>query len=283
MRRATFIGGTAHLQARVGAYHQALGSEQVSIVAEPDQVSGHEAFIDVQGSLEDKRWIPAWQRDGAFIVTDGPPAATFEASQQVMASGRVVLARPSYCDPRYELLRQQVSHGQVGRVVAARLIRLLAEDSWCPDGVTLNYAFDALDVLCSLLGGIKRIMAREQCLKRDKPDTLWATLVGESDAIGYLELCTCYPQGYESERFEVTGREGILEYNSDVHRTLRLHTPQYAGVRDAFHDPPLGRMVRAYLGLADDEDAVRSQAVATAEPLRLVFRALESSRSNQPT
>ncbi len=260
-----------------------LGSDPISLSAQTGQIPGRDTFLDVQGSLEDKRGIPMWQKAGACIVADGPPAATFEASQDIMAGGKVMLARPSYYDPRYSLFRQQVRDGQVGRVVAVRLIRLLPEDSWCPDGVTFNYAFDAFDILSSLLGVIKRVMAREQRLKRDKPDTLWATLVGENDALGYLELCACYPQGYYSERCEVVGREGILEYNSDVHRTLHLHTPQSAELRDAFHDPPLRKMTRENLALMDDETAVRSRAVTVAGPLQLVFRALESSRTNQPS
>ena len=83
----------------------------------------------------------------------------------MMASGCVLLARPSWYHRRYALLRQQLEAGQIGELVAVRLIRLMPEDSWLPDGVTLNYGFDAFDAVCSLLGDVKRVMAREQCLK----------------------------------------------------------------------------------------------------------------------
>lgn len=282
MHRSAVICGEPDLRRRIEAYSQILGGEQVSVAAEPRDISSMDTLIDIRGGIEDKRWIPTWQERGAFIVTDGPPAATLEESQAMIASGGILLARSSYYDHRYELLRRQAKDGQIGKLVALRLIRLWPEDSWLPDGVTLNYAFDAFDALCSLLGDVKRIMAREQRLKRDKPDTLFATLVGENDAIGYLELCACHPQGYQSERVEVIGRKGILEYNSDVNRTLRVNTGQRICVRDAFREPPLSRMVREYLNLVDDDGAVRAQAAATRKSLCLVYRALESSRQNRP-
>jgi predicted dehydrogenase len=199
-----------------------------------------------------------------------------------MASGSVLLARPSRYNQRYELLRQQLKDGQIGKLVAVRIIRLWPEDCWLPDGVALNYAFDALDALCSLLGGVKRIMAYEQRLKRSKPDTLFAIAVGENAAIGYLELCTCYPQGYQSERIEVVGREGMLEYNSDVNQTLRLNAEQHTVTRDTFREAPLTRMIADYTRVIDNPRAIKAHIASTDEPLRLLYRALASNNQNQP-
>ena len=282
MDRSMVICGEWDTRKRAEAYRQVLGSERVSTVAEPCKISDMHALIDIRGDMEDKRRIPTWQERGAFIIADDPPAATLEESQAIMACGGILLARPSYYDHRYELLRQQISDDQIEKLVAVRMIRLWPEDSWLSDGVTLDYGFDAFDALCSLLGGVKRIMAREQRLKRDKPDTLLAIVAGENDAIGYLELCTCHPQGYQSERIEVIGHKGILEYNSDVNRTLRVNTGQRVCMRDAFREPPLSRMVREYLNLVDDDRAVRAHAAATRRSLHLVYRALKSSRQNRP-
>jgi predicted dehydrogenase len=285
--RPTFVLGEPDLERRAEAYRQILGEKQVHVAIKPGQVAGGPILVDVRGSMEHKQAIPSWQNGGAVVITDSPPAATLEQSQAMMASGGVLLARPSRYDHRYELLRQQLKDGQVGKLVAVRIIRLLPEDCWLPDGVTLNYAFDALDAMWSLLGGVKRIMAREQRLKRSKPDTLFAIVVGENAAIGYLELCACYPQGYRSERIEVVGREGILEYNSDVNRTLRLNTGSPAlgaqtVMRDTFQDAPLTRMIADYIGVMGDPQAIQAHIASTGEPLRLLFRALASNNQNQP-
>jgi predicted dehydrogenase len=282
LNRPTFICGKPNLAQRAEAYRQILGDDRVNVASDPGQISGANILVDIRGSMAQKQRISCWQKGGAFVIADGPPAATLEQSQAMMASGNVLLARPSYYDHRYELLRQQLANGQIGKLVAVRIMRLLPEDSWLPDGVTLNYAFDALDALCSLLGSVKRIMAREQRLKGKKPDSLFAILVGENDALGYLELCTCYPQGYRSERIEVVGSDGILEYNSDVNRTLRLNTGQHTWLRDAFLESPLTKMIQAYIRIADDEQAVKAHIAATREPLHLIYRALISSRQNRP-
>lgn len=282
MDRPIYVLGEPDLEHRAKAYRQILGEGQVQMAIQPGQVTGGHVLIDVRGSMEHKRAIPSWWNSGAVVIADGPPAATLERSQAIMASGGVLLARPSRYDHRYELLRQQLRDGQIGKLVAVRIIRLLPEDCWMPDGVTLNYAFDALDVMCSLLGGVKRIMAREQRLKRSQPDTLFAILVGENAAIGYLELCACYPRGYESERIEVIGREGMLEYNSDVNRTLRLSAGQQTTMRDTFRDAPLTRMIADYIRVLGDAQAMEAHITSTGEPLRLLYRALASNSENQP-
>ena len=283
MDRPTFVLGKPDLECRAKAYRQILGKEQVRVAIEPGQVAGGQILVDVRGSMEHKQAIPSWQKGGAVVISDGPPAATLEQSQAMMASGGILLARPSHYNQRYELLRKQLRNGQIGKLVAVRIIRLEPEDCWLPDGVTLNYAFDALDALCSLLGGVKRIMAREQRLKRSKTDTLFAIAVGENAAIGYLELCTCYPQGYRSERIEVVGREGILEYNSDVNRTLRLNTKRHTVTRDTFQDTPLTRMIADYVRMIGDQQAIQAHVASTDKPLRLLYRALASNNQNQPT
>jgi predicted dehydrogenase len=285
--RPTFVLGEPDLEYRAEAYRQILGEKQVHVAIEPGQVTGGHIRVDTRGSMEHKQAIPSWQNGGAVVITDGPPAATLEQSQTMMASGGVLLARPSLYDHRYKLLRQQLKDGQIGKLVAVRIIRLLPEDCWLPDGVTLNYAFDALDAMWSLLGGVQRIMAREQRLKRSNPDTLFAIVVGKNAAIGYLELCACYPQGYCSERIEVVGREGILEYNSDVNRTLRLNTSSPAPgaqtiIRDTFRDAPLARMIADYIRMMSDQQAIKAHIASTGEPLRLLYRALASNNQNQP-
>jgi predicted dehydrogenase len=282
LERPTTVLGGPDLERRAETYRHFLGDKQVTVAAEPSQVSGDQLLVDVRGSIAYKRAIPAWQSSGAVVVTNGPPATTLEQSQAIMASGQVILARPSYYNHRYELLRRQLQDGQIGELVAVRLIRLWPEDCWLPDGVTLDYAFDALDAMCSFLGGVKRIMAREQRLKHSQPDTLFAIAVGDNGAIGYLELCACYPRGYESERIEVIGRDGMLEYNSDIDRTLRLNTDERTVVRDTFREAPLTKMIGDYIGMVGDAQAIESHVAATDEPLRLLYRALNSNNQNLP-
>jgi predicted dehydrogenase len=232
--------------------------------------------------MEEKQSISTWQEQGGLVIADGPPAPTLRESETILAAGGILLARPSYYDHRHKILRQQLRKGHIGKLVALRLVRSHPADSCLPDGVTLNYAFDALDILSSLLGDVRRIMALEQRLRRQKPDMLFATLIGKDDAIGYLELSVCFPQSHLSERVEIIGRKGVLQYDSDVNRTVRVTTKQRVRVRDAFQDPPSVRMLREYMKAGNDDGATKAQVAATRTPLRLVFRALESSRHRRP-
>jgi predicted dehydrogenase len=125
-------------------------------------------------------------------------------------------------------------------------------------------------------------MACEQRLKRSKPDTLFAIAVGENAAIGYLELCACYPRGYHSERIEVVGREGMIEYNSDVNRTLRLNTDQQAILRDTFQNTPLTRMIADYTRIIGDQQEIKAHIASIEKPLRLLYRAINSKKHNKP-
>jgi len=180
------------------------------------------------------------------------------------------------------VLRKQLQDGQIGRLVAVRLVRAWPDDSWLSSGVVSDYAPDALEAVASLMGDLVRIMAREQRLARAVPDTLFAVLVGQNQAIGYLELSNAHPAGYFTERIEVVGDQGMLEYNADVNRTLKVVQPGRSMLRDAFQEPPLLRMVRAHVHCANHPEAMSTEISAGLACLDLVERVQQSAQTNRP-
>jgi predicted dehydrogenase len=279
---SAILVGQDHLQERMQAYRQVLGEQNVTVVDAPEQVPATPSLIDLWGTAEQRSSIAHWCKHGAFVIAAGLPAPTVAESRALLAGGQVLLARPSRYDPRFVLLRRQLQEGQVGRLVAARLVRAWPDDGWLPAGVVPDYAPDALEAMASLMGSLVRIMAREQQLARTVPDTLFAVLVGQNEAIGYLELSNAYPAGYSTERIEVVGDQGMIEYNADVNRTLRVAVPGHSWLRDAFQEPPLLRMVRAYVHCANHPETMSAEIAAGLACLDLVERVQQSARANRP-
>ncbi len=279
MDKPVIICGGPDIKTRMWAYSQLVGHRQVSVASYIGDFS--EAIVDVRGGLASKRMIPIWQRNGCTVISDGPPARTLDQSQELLSQGNLLLTLPSLYDPRYQLILQQIAEGAIGNLITVRLIRLLPLQSPLWDSITLTYGLDLLAVLQALGGPVARIMVREQALRRRRPDTLFAVGRFERGAIFYLELSAAYPDGYQSERIEVVGTGGIMEYNSDLNRTLRLTTAAGSVLHDALHEPPLLRMLRDYLRCVDDAQAMEEQRGRAQAALELLFRALDSAQAQE--
>ena len=283
MYDSVMICGSPDLEQRVEAYAGILGRDRVQVSDSPDDINGQNVIIDIRGQTEDKRRIKEWQERGALVISDALPAPTIEASRELITTGRVLVGQGSRYDPRFQLIQKQLENGEVGPLVAVRWVSLWPDDCWLPEGVVENYAYSALDALSALMGKPKRIMARQQCLKREVPDTLFAVIVAEdTEAIGYLEISCCQPSHSPAEQIEVVGRSGILEYNSNVNRTLRHTGPHGSELRDAFWEPPLAKMLRHYMTLAEQEEQLSRTLRQMQDALALVQRTLESCQTSLP-
>lgn len=277
------VCGSTEQQIRFEAYSELLGSEHVSVSSAEDVRAKESLIVDVRGTMKEKAHIGDWIKSGAFVITDTPAASSVHTSQEYVSSGHLLVAQPSRYDPRHRLLQAQLNGGQIGDLVAVRWISLWPDDCWLPEGVTENYAFNVLDSAVALTGVPKRIMARLLRLKRDVPDTLFVTMVAEdTGAIAYLEISCCQPPGRRVERIEVVGRAGMLEYDSDANRTLRLITGHGPVLRDAFWEPPLLTMLSHYIAALDDQSKLAATVDEMSKALSVLERTAESVRTNVP-
>ena len=280
MDKRVIICGGPDIEARTRAYLQLVGRRRVSVASRIGEFS--EAIVDVRGGLASKRLIPSWQRRECTVISNGPPARTLAQSQELLNRGNLLLTLPSLYDHRYQLLQKQVAEGAVGDVITVRLIRLLPMQSPLWDSIVLTYGLDPLAALQALGGSVARIMVREQNLRRRRSDTLFAVGRFKSGAIFYLELSAAYPDDCHSERIEVVGTKGLLEYNSDLDRALRLTTAEGSTLYNALYEPSLLRMLREYLRCVDDPSMVDEHRDRAQTALELLFRAIDSAQAHEP-
>jgi predicted dehydrogenase len=277
--RSVIICGGPDIEARTRAYLQLVGRRRVSVASRIGEFS--EAIVDIRGGLASKRLIPVWQQNGCVVVSDGPLARTLAQSQEFLAQGALLIALPSLYDPRYQLILGHVAREVIGDLVTVRIVRLLPAQSPLWDSITFTYGLDPLAVLQALGGPVARIMAREQALRRGRPDTLFAVGRFEGGAIFYLEISAACPHHYRSERIEVVGTEGIMEYDSDLSRPLRLITAEGSTFHNAPYESALPRMLRDYLRRMEDASAMDEHRERAEAAVELLFRAMDSVQAHE--
>ena len=279
MDKPVIICGGPDTDARTRAYLQLVGRHRVSVAPRIGEFSN--AVVDVRGGMAAKRLLPYWQEHGCTVISDGPLAPTLAASQQLLDQGSLLLILPSLYDPRHQLILGQAAGGAIGDLVSVRLIRLLPMQTPLWDSITLSSGLDPLALVQALGGPVARVMLREQALRRRRPDSLFATGRFRGGGLFYLELSMVYPHDYHSERIEVVGTEGMLEYESDSDRGLRLTTAAGRRSINALHEPALVRMLRDYLRRMDDASAMEDHRERLQAALQLLFRGLDSAQTNQ--
>jgi len=276
------VCGSSDTEARLAAYVEILGPERVSALEVTDVRPEEGLIVDIRGKMDEKRSVADWINSGAFVISDALPASDLSTSRELLSSQHLLLAQPSRYDPRHRVLQQQLIGGQIGELVAMRWVSLWPDDCWLPEGALENYAFDMLDSAVNLMGVPKRVMARQQRLKREVPDTLFVTMVAENGgAIGYLEISCCQPPGRRVERIEVVGRTGMLEYDSDANRTLRLSTENGTVLREAFWESPLRSMVGDYVLAIEDQKHLADRVSQMIRAFSVLERTAESVRTGR--
>lgn len=279
MDRQVVICGGPDIEARTRAYLQLVGRRRVSVASRIAQFS--DAIVDVRGALSSKRLIPAWQQQRCTVISDGPLARSLAESHELLERGDLLLALPSLYDQRHQVVLEQAAKGAIGDLVTVRLVRLLPLQNPLWDSITLTYGLDPLALLQALGGPVERIMAQQQTLVRRRPDTLFAVGSFKGGAIFYLELSTAYPRGYRSERIEVVGTKGILEYDSDLDHALRLTTAAGTTRHRAQYEPSLHRMLRDCLRCMDDPVAMEEHRERAKVAVDFLFRTVDSAEVHE--
>jgi predicted dehydrogenase len=201
--------------------------------------------------------------------------------------------------PQYRLAKDLVNEGKIGNLTVLRLKRVSYPpqkkgDNWYLDesrsgGMIVDLMIHDFDFARWVGGEVQRIFARRSRSDQGMAEYAQAILRFQSGAIGLIEGGWAYPPGIFRTGFDLSGSDGLIEWNSDQPGPVHvLHVPE---AEDA------GAVGLPISGIAEDPytieighayDAIRTEKAfdVTAEDavqsLRIALAARESINTNQP-
>lgn len=193
--------------------------------------------------------------------------------------------------PEFAAGNRLVREGKIGTPAAARTRRgglaPTGSDSWFMDhsrsgGVLIDLGIHDFDWLNWTLGPVERLYSRSVGASTGKgPDYALTTLTFDSGAIAHVESTWMDPNGYRAT-FEVSGSEGLIQYDSRQVQTLRTHAQGKAAQEAPLlgSDDPYFRQLRAFVA-AIDGAPVAVTGVEGFNALAVAFAARESARTGK--
>ena len=201
--------------------------------------------------------------------------------------------------PQYRLAKDLVNEGKIGNLTVLRLKRVSYRpqkkgDNWYIDesrsgGMIVDLMVHDFDFARWLGGEVQRIFARRSRNDQGMAEYAQAILRFKSGAIGLIEGGWAYPAGVFRTGFDLSGSDGLIEWNSDqpgpVH-VLRASEAEDTGavglpISGITEDPYTIEICHAY-------DAIRTEnpfdvtAQDALQSLRIALAARESINTNQP-
>jgi predicted dehydrogenase len=152
--------------------------------------------------------------------------------------------------PEHRRIHELVLRGEVGKPASCRMRRggkaPLGSEGWFRDpeqsgGVMLDLAIHDYDWMRWTFGEVKQVFAKSVRLGKTvaganfEGDYALATLTFESGVVGHCETTWMDPAGFRAT-LEVSGSEGIIEYDSRFAPSLRVHTDSGAIAASQMHD-----------------------------------------------
>ncbi|WP_312907473.1 Gfo/Idh/MocA family protein [Natronosalvus caseinilyticus] len=242
--------------------------------------------------------VPAVDR-GLDVLCEKPLERTIaDATAMVDAAGEAgVTFMPGHTlrfFPEYAKARERIQEGDIGTPGNARLFRqspFAEKNDWFVDdeksgGVLLDLAIHDFDFLRWTLGPVERVFARRK--QWDDHEYALATLRFESGAVGHVDArWPNRPDLPFVTRFELSGDEGLLEYDSeevspiDVYSTTDAGEPQRDPIDEPLEKDPYRLELEAFV------DCVRSGSEPPItgrdglEALRIALAAIESANTGR--
>ena len=285
--------GADNLAERVEAYKQLLPTESIAILRPDGATAGRNTFLgvpvahewpeasggiaDIAGDLT-ARAVTARRalENGRQALIHPPFGDSYENAEAILAAagGAIRVALPVHYTHKYETAAQSARSG-IGDTITVRAIRVFP-----PAQVWRQSMFQLVESLVLLGGPLQRIYAKAAALKSSDTDTVFCNGRYASHAIFYGEMSAAYPGNYSKEVIEVTGRDGMVEYDSNA-RSYWLASESGITLTEAYHRSPYEKMADAYLRSweAGDESAPRLPDPLPA--LRAYWAAMDSIKRNE--
>jgi myo-inositol 2-dehydrogenase/D-chiro-inositol 1-dehydrogenase len=241
---------------------------------------------------------------GKHVLCEKPIALRHEDGEAMIQACQKAGVRFFVCMvvrffPQYRLAKDLVNEGKIGNLTVLRLKRVSYPpqkkgDNWYLDesrsgGMFVDLMVHDFDFARWVGGEVQRIFARRSRSDQGMAEYAQAILRFQSGAIGLIEGGWAYPPGIFRTGFDLSGSDGLIEWNSDQSGPVHvLHVPQAedAGavglpISGIAEDPYTIEICHAY-------DAIRTgkrfdvTAEDALQSLRIALAARESINTNQP-
>ena len=285
--------GADSLAERVEAYKRLLPTESIAILRPDGATAGRNTFLgvpvahewpDANGGIADiagdltARAITARRalESGRQALIHPPFGDSYANAEAILAAagGAMRVALPVHYTHKYEAAAQSARAG-IGDTITVRAIRVFP-----PAQAWRQSMFQLVESLVLLGGPLQRIYARAAALKSSDTDTVFCNGRYASRAIFYGEMSAAYPSSYSKEVIEVTGRDGMVEYDSNA-RSYWMASESGITLTEAYHRSPYEKMADAYLR---SWEAEAESALGLPDPLpalRAYWAAMESIERNE--
>lgn len=292
-QNSVLLIGADNLAERVEAYKRLLPTESIAILRPDGATAGRNTFLgvpvahewpeasggiaDIAGDLA-ARAVTARRalESGRQALIHPPFGDSYENAEAILAAagGAIRVALPVHYTHKYETAAQSARSG-IGDTITVRAIRVFP-----PAQAWRQSMFQLVESLVLLGGPLQRIYAKAAALKSSDPDTVFCNGRYASRAIFYGEMSAAYPGNYSKEVIEVTGRDGMVEYDSNA-RSYWLASESGITLTEAYHRSPYEKMADAYLRSwgAGEESVPRLPDPLAA--LRAYWAAMESIKRNE--
>jgi predicted dehydrogenase len=292
-QNSVLLIGADNLAERVEAYKRLLPTESIAILRPDGATAGRNTFLgvpvahewpeasggiaDIAGDLT-ARAVTARRalENGQQALIHPPFGDSYANAEAILAAagGAIRVALPVHYTHKYETAAQSARSG-IGDTITVRAIRVFP-----PAQAWRQSMFQLVESLVLLGGPLQRIYAKAAALKSSDTDTVFCNGRYASRAIFYGEMSAAYPGNYSKEVIEVTGRDGMVEYDSNA-RSYWLASESGITLTEAYHRSPYEKMADAYLRSWEAGDESTPRLPDPLPALRAYWAAMESIKRNE--
>lgn len=243
-------------------------------------------------------------RAGKHIICEKPIALNVQDGLEMIeacerAGVRLFIAMVVRFFPQYRLSRELVTKGQIGKVGVIRLKRVSYApqkplDNWYADelrsgGMVVDLMIHDFDYARWLGGEVERVYARLNKAEEGLGQYAQVILRHKEGSMALVEGGWAYPPGVFRTGLDISGTDGVIEWNSDEQAPVRTFTLTKGGGNSSVGLP--------LSGLSDDPYALEIQHAYRAiknnlpfevtphdglEALRIALAAKESIATGKP-
>ncbi|MDE2816088.1 MAG: hypothetical protein OXM03_10585 [Chloroflexota bacterium] len=291
--QSVILIGAENLAERLEAYKRLLPAESITILRPDGASEGRNTFLgvpvahewpdtssgiaDIAGDCAARAVSARRALEGGWRALIHPPFGDSYANAEAIlaaAGGAMRVALPVHYTHKYETAAQSARSG-IGDTITVRNIRVFP-----PAQVWQQSTFQLVEALYLLGGPIQRIYARAAALKSADTDTVFCNGRYENRAIYYGEMSAAYPSTYSKEVIEITGRDGMVEYDSNA-RSFWLASESGITLTEAYHQSPYEKMAAAYIESWETDGELASELPDPLPILRAYWAAMESIERNE--
>lgn len=239
---------------------------------------------------------------GKHVICEKPVALTLQDAQAMIdacaAAGiRFFVAMVVRFFPQYRLAKELVGKGRIGQLGVLRLKRVayvpqMPVDNWYFDenqsgGMVVDLMIHDFDYACWLAGEVERVFARRSQATEGAAQYVQAIVRFKSGAVALIEGGWAYPPGVFRTALDLSGTDGLIEWNSDQAAPIQTFFPSARNeavglpVAGLSEDPYAAEIRHAYRAI-QTETPFEVTGKDALEALRIALAVKESLFTGKP-